>query len=307
MNTRQLEYIIAIAEAGSFSQAARTLYVSQPSLSQYVQKLEKELGVALFERGTPLRLTYAGEVYVESARGILERERETLRVLEDIARGECNRVRVGAGPYSGAFVLAAAIRRFGEKYPKAQFELIERVEPELPELLRQGKCDLVVTTQPMDDPAFTGTPLISEDFILAVPRSFRLNDRYQNRDGDVLQTIDLQECRDYPFIVLSGQPYSRRVFQDLCETRSFVPRITVKCVNLVTAYMQALAGNGIAFLPSSALLLPQQSQNCCYYRIQGNPYRRNLSVVYRKNEYLTQASICVINILKEVSRDMDIL
>ena len=73
MNTRQLQYILMIASTGSFSEAAKRLYVSQPSLSQYVHKLETELGVNLFERTNPLRLTYAGEVYVEAAKGILAR------------------------------------------------------------------------------------------------------------------------------------------------------------------------------------------------------------------------------------------
>lgn len=304
MNSRQLEYVLTIAKAGSFSEAARLLYVSQPSLSQYIQKLERELGVALFERTTPLRLTYAGMVYTAAAQEILEKEKEVRRVLKDIVDEDGGSVRVGAGPYSGVFVLSSAMRLFSRRHPKAKLELVEQVESGLPALLREGAFDFMVTTQPTNDPMFTVVPLLSEDFLLAVPREFALNERYEAAGAEALPFVSLRECEGYPFIALSGNPFSRQVFNELCQTGGLHPTIAVECVNLVTAYMQALSGCGIAFVPSSVLMLPQKTDTCRFYRIKGNPYRRNLVAVYRRSDYLPRTALWMLDILKEVCQNV---
>lgn len=88
MNTRQLQYVLTVAEERSFSAAAEKLMISQPSLSQFMQKLEGELGANLFERTVPLSLTQAGELYVQMARKMLVEEAESReRVLVDMHKG----------------------------------------------------------------------------------------------------------------------------------------------------------------------------------------------------------------------------
>ncbi len=105
MNSRQLQYVTTVAETGSISAAAQKLYISQPSLSQYIQKIEGELGIELFERTSPLRLTTAGKVYVETAKNILLEQSELEKVIGDIKDYKYGSLTIGTTPYWPAWVL----------------------------------------------------------------------------------------------------------------------------------------------------------------------------------------------------------
>ena len=300
MNTRQLQYILMIASTGSFSEAAKRLYVSQPSLSQYVHKLETELGVNLFERTNPLRLTYAGEVYVEAAKGILAREQEAVKIIQDISCSKAGRVIIGVGPYNGAMLMPTVCRRFSELYPEIRIELSEQLEVLLPESVRQGACEFAISTQPIQDPAFTVINLATEDFVLAVPTSFELNRKYDGVYKEkILPTIDISECAGYPFIKLRNDSFSRRVFDDICSIHNFEPQIIAECSNIVSVHMMAAAGAGISLVPSSALAFSDGHQNCRYYRINGNRHRREVNLFFLKPTYLTQPTQKLINIIRE--------
>jgi len=96
MDFHQLEYVMAIAEEKSFSKAAKKLYISQPSLSQYIMRLEEQIGIKIFDRTTnPLILTFAGEKYLEAAKNILILNNQLKRVLVDIADSKKGRLTIG--------------------------------------------------------------------------------------------------------------------------------------------------------------------------------------------------------------------
>ena len=109
MDFRELTYITAVADEHSVTEAAKRLYISQPSLSYIISKAEQELGVKLFDRKTnPLTLTYAGEIYVERAREILRIRDNMRRELTDIGHGQKGRINIGFSPtlrwrFSGIF------------------------------------------------------------------------------------------------------------------------------------------------------------------------------------------------------------
>ena len=105
MDINRMKYIITVARTGNISQAARELYLSQPALTKAIQKTEEELGVRLFERDSlPLRLTFAGERYVQQCKKILNIQRTLTREMQDIAQGEKRADRGGNPPGAGLFV-----------------------------------------------------------------------------------------------------------------------------------------------------------------------------------------------------------
>ena len=113
VNSQQIEYVLTLAEQRSFSKAAQKLYVSQPSLSQYIINLEKQIGTSLFDRSTsPVRLTTAGEAFVETARQIKALEDNFTNRISDLENLRTGSVRIGASSFRSSCMLARSIAAF---------------------------------------------------------------------------------------------------------------------------------------------------------------------------------------------------
>jgi LysR family hydrogen peroxide-inducible transcriptional activator len=126
MELRQLLYAVRIAEEQSFSKAAEKLHLAQPSLSQQIAKLERELGIILFERSTnTLKLTYAGERFFESAVKILDQVEQLKKEMEDVAELKRGTLTVGSLPITGTHILPLVLPIFKKNYPGVEVKLIE--------------------------------------------------------------------------------------------------------------------------------------------------------------------------------------
>ena len=124
MDFRELTYITTIADCGSVTEAAKRLYISQPSLSYILAKVEEDLGVKLFDRKTsPLTLTYAGERYVATARTILSLSGNLRRELKDIGGGGRGEIRIGI-PTERAHLLCYLQRQAGTLWPPLNGEVL---------------------------------------------------------------------------------------------------------------------------------------------------------------------------------------
>ena len=120
MNTNQLKYIVTIAEELNITKASKKLFVSQSSLSQCIKNLEKELKITLFETNvTPLKLTYAGEVYVNWAKKVLNSQDEMLEKIKEISTQNDVRIIVGVATHRSIYLLPQVIKEFRKKYQHA--------------------------------------------------------------------------------------------------------------------------------------------------------------------------------------------
>ena len=146
---RNYEYFVAIAEAGSLTRAAEILYVSQPSLSQYLRRLESELGVELFNhRTSPLKLTYTGERYYESVKQMMRLEENIKKEFQDIKNQESGCLRLGVAFWRGACLLPDIFPEFHRQYPGIRIELMEDHSDKLALALMNGKLDIAVMNLP---------------------------------------------------------------------------------------------------------------------------------------------------------------
>lgn len=143
MDLKELEYFIAIAKCGNLTHAARQLYVSQPTLSKYLQKLEEELGLTLFRRGgRRLELTYAGQRYYFHAERLLSQKREMDAEMTDIVRSDRGVLYVGMPPFRCSFALPQVLPEFHRKFSQVQFHLVEAPSAALDQKLLAGEIDL---------------------------------------------------------------------------------------------------------------------------------------------------------------------
>src|SRR5690606_11230299 len=125
MELRQLQYALAIAKEMNFSRAAEKLHIAQPSLSQQLSKLEKEIGVLLFPRSTnSVELTYAGSVFMEKAQTIIDTVEMLKREMDDISQMRKGKLIVGSLPITGSHILPLVLPIFQQRYPEIEIQLV---------------------------------------------------------------------------------------------------------------------------------------------------------------------------------------
>lgn len=177
MNLRDLEYLVAVADHGSFRRAAVACDVSQPTLSTQVKKLEKELGATLVDRSSaPLRLTVAGDEVVRRARRLLQDAEQLRDSVRAQAEPESGTIRLGVFPTLGAYLLPHVVGRVRDRFPGVNLLITEEKSANLLAQLDAGDLDAVVVALPVADPDLVVCPLFREDFLLAVPVGHPLAD-----------------------------------------------------------------------------------------------------------------------------------
>ena len=118
MNSRQLQYAIALSETRNFSQVAEKLGMTQPALSKQILSLEKELGVKLFDRDTnPISLTPAGERFVQDAKDLIYKEDQLIRSMERFRSGKEGQLTIGISPFRSLYLMPRIVKRLKEKFP----------------------------------------------------------------------------------------------------------------------------------------------------------------------------------------------
>ncbi len=170
MTLTELRYIVAVARERHFGRAAEACFVSQPTLSVAVKKLEEELGVALFERrANDVAVTAPGERIIEQAQRVLE-EVESLRQLAAAGQDPLAApLRLGAIYTIGPYLLPYLIPALHKRAPKMPLRVEENFTAVLSERLRQGELDAIIISLPFEEPGILTLPLYDEPFVVALP------------------------------------------------------------------------------------------------------------------------------------------
>ncbi|MFB9275211.1 LysR family transcriptional regulator [Cohnella cellulosilytica] len=290
MEFRQLHYAIQIANERNFSRAAEKLHIAQPSLSQQLSKLEKELGVLLFKRSTnSVELTHAGDVFVKKAQQIIDMTDQLRREMEDIADMRKGRLVVGSLPMTGAHVLPHVLPAFREAYPNIEIVLIEETTRQLEQLTASGGTDVSLLSLPLVEPSLAYLPVIEEGICLAVPPDHPLA-QPQYRDKEISVAL----LKDEPFVLLKKGQGFRLIAHDLCAAAGFDPRVVFESANIDTVQALVAAGMGVAFLPKMVTRSDWQGPAPVYLKLEGSP-TRTLVIAYRKGRYLSNAAEAFIS------------
>ncbi|HEX2918702.1 MAG TPA: LysR family transcriptional regulator, partial [Edaphobacter sp.] len=246
MELRHLRYLVATAEHGSFSAAARRLNVAQSAISEQLSDLEQEIQVQLFTR-TPRRtnLTPTGEIFLAEARRILAESDKAIETARRAQRGEIGSLNIGFFAGSVGLNIPRLIRAFRKQYPGVRLSLVEMTSTRQWQALVNGEIDIGFTRRV--EPEFR-TELISElihqDPIIAiVPKGHPV----------ARGPVDLRDLASEPF-VLSSRDTSPAVFDkviELCSEAGFSPRIASISSVWASVVMMVQAGEGIALLPAN--------------------------------------------------------
>jgi LysR family hydrogen peroxide-inducible transcriptional activator len=249
MTLNELRYIVAVARERHFGRAAEACFISQPTLSVAVKKLEEELGLSLFERRKgEVTVTPVGEQIVAQAQRVLE-EASSIRQLARLGQDQLDGpLRLGAIYTIGPYLLPHLIPVLAERAPKMPLVIEENYTSVLSEKLKRGELDAIIISLPFDEPGVETRPLYREPFVLLLPSSHPLN---------AAPTLDIHGLGKEDVLLLgAGHCFRDQVLEvcpDCMHRRSETsPAQTLEGGSLETIRYMVASGLGITILPCSA-------------------------------------------------------
>lgn len=245
LDFKPLHYVIAVAENGSISSAAKKLGISQPSLTNYLHNLSDSLGVELFERGERGYVpTYAGERFIAYARQMQSIAGE----LEKVRPKDADRLlRVTCPPFEGSYIHPFAIRRFREMHPDVNLLMIE--SNDTAEILRSGQAEIAVTTSVLPGNEFHQTLLVRDEILLVTARDHPIGEHAVWREGCSRPWVDINVASGEAFIRLFPYQRTRVLSDELLEREKINPRSLMQTRSVLTAIRVAATGAGVSFAP----------------------------------------------------------
>lgn len=303
MNMKQFRYVLVLADTGSFSRAADELNISQPSLSQYVKKIETQLGVELFDRANGnVRLTDAGKVYIDAGRKILDLENQMQQRFMDLTEHRTGSIVVGTTPFRSVTMMPNILAKFKELYPGIHVVIDERGTSELKEAGEKGEFDISVLTLPVDEKKFDYELIMEEEIVLAVPKMWTLNDTLidyaKEKDGRRFSAIDFGLLHNQAFVILTETQIMQRALEDLRVECNIDIRAAAVVKSLEAQIEMVRKGVGIALVPTG--VCREEDDRVCYYSLIQDLPRRKVVAVYRKGQYLSSPVKDLIEVMKSL-------
>lgn len=290
---KRFEYVLALSECKNFSQAAQQLDISQSTLSQYIQKIEKEIGVSLFDRSvSPLKLTQYGEIYVKGARKIVDAYSETLDSIGDADSGTIGSVRVGLSPSRASFMLPQVVSEFTQLYPHVTLKFIESKSKDIMKNLSEGNIDFAYTVTSGED-SYDDCRVISVDkerIMLVTSADVKLSDEED-------EAVDFKLAENHRFILLEENQLLTKIFHDLCKKSSASIENYICVSELSTALSLVKSGLGIMLLPSSYRNYGRLKSELSFYDIKQSDSERELAVIYKKDKYINKPTRALLEIM----------
>ena len=274
MNIRDLRYLVALAEQRHFGRAAEACFVSQPTLSTQLRKLEEELGVALIERAPrQVLLTEAGEAVVAHARGVLG-EVERIRSIARKSRDPDSRtLRLGLIPTLAPYLLPHVLPGVTRRFPRLELLLVEEKTEILLERLRDGRLDAAVLALPVPLDGLHSEFLFEEPFVLALPAGHPLARR---------RTIAVEELAHQRLLLLEDGHCLRDQALEVCRLAGADERSGFRATSLETLRYMVASGVGITLLPTLATKPPAtDGGDVRLMRFRGRPPGRRIAMLWR--------------------------
>lgn len=287
MNTNQLKYVVTIAEELNITKAAKRLFISQSSLSQAIKNIENELKIKLFETNvTPLKLTYAGEVYVAWAKKILTSQNDILEKLEEISTNSDIRIIVGVASHRSISILPQVINDFKKEFPHSFIVIKEYPTPILHKMLEKEELDLLLDVSNSNLVSYSSELLKEEEIYLDIPKDIKIE-----KDN-----INLADLKAFDFILLSKEQMLGKLARELCKKCKFEPKISVECRNIETSHELVKQGVGISFVPE---LYAKNNQDGLTNFVKITPFlpTRPISAIF-SNKVKSRAFTRFLEILK---------
>lgn len=292
MDGTLLRAFLEAADAGSLSRAARTLGLSQPSLTLQIQRLERHVGTPLFRRhGRGVALTAAGEELRPRARRILDE----MRAAEEAVRrgdGSASALRVGAIPTIAPYLLPDALRRFRAQDAARRVAITEGYSAVLARLVADGALDVAIAARPCVFEGLDLEHLGTDALVVAVP---------SHHPAARAGAITLDELRDAPALALDEQHCLGEQVADFCTRRDVQPAVVCRSAQLATVLELVGAGVGLSIVPAMAAAR-HAAPTRAYVPVDGQPLEREIVAVWRSGAVRDAAARAFVECARTIVR-----
>ncbi|MDO4266828.1 MAG: LysR family transcriptional regulator [Eubacteriales bacterium] len=254
MDLRQLEYIIAIEQEQSISQAAKKLFLTQSALNQQLLKLEKELGTPLFERRKHSMIpTFAGRVYLNTAHQMLDMKQQTYKIIHDISNEASGEIPIAYTPEAGSVMFSHIYPPFHALYPNITFKIFEARVKKMEDLIlqREAHFAFIAYYEPSKRPELDYLDMSAEKMILGLPATHPLAHLAGDKSWETFPPIDLTLLKDDAFILLSRETRMRDMIDLSFAHAGFHPKVLFESISTRTVINMVEHQIGPAFFPQS--------------------------------------------------------
>ena len=294
MTLTQLQYTLAVAEEGNFTKAAEKCFVTQPTLSMQVQKLEEELTIKLFNRTTkPISLTPIGLKVIEQAKVILKEAKR----MGDVVTSEKGIIggdfRIGIIPTVMPTLLPLFLSTFIKKFPKVNLKIEELNTASIIEELKNGKLDAGIAATPLDDPKLLEKPLYYEPFVGYIP---------ENHSLSKLKSLSVEDLEKIDILVLEDGHCFREHVLKLCQTTKSLNSFNLKSGSFETLIHLANDGMGMTLLPYLQTKSLSEKNKKNLKSFESPEPAREISMIYLKNQLKVPVIESLVTIIESIMR-----
>lgn len=290
MDFKQLRSFVEVIRQGGFTQAAKTLHISQSAVSKQIAQLEYSLGTPLLERqGSHIHLTAAGNVVLQRAEGMLRLRNELLSELDDLSQLARGELRLGLPLLGSDALFASRFAEYRRRYPNIQVQLLEGGSLNVEQAVRNGELELGGSLTPKD-PAFAYQPFCDEPLDALLPADHPLAQNAQVR---------LEELADTPFLLYQRSFVLNDRLLQACQQVGFTPKEGGRSGQADFLAALVAAGQGVVLLPSvvaRGLVRP----GVVRLTLKAPDYLRwDIAFIWRQGAYLSKAAQAWLALLQE--------
>lgn len=300
MSEMDLEYIRAILKYGSITAASKKIYISQSALSQHIIRIEKKLGVEIFNRDfKPIKLTEAGIIYKKSLEDIEKLKENTLLKIEEINKLKIGELSIGSTDYQTYFFLSKVLKDFNEDYPGIKINLLEAKTNQLNTFALNGLCDFSITyeTDRFDD--MESINLYREDVYLAMSKENKLKNDLLGKGK--IKTISAKKLAGQNIIRMKKGQNLILQYQELDEFTDNSLNTVFETDSIFIAEKCVRENMGLAILPQS--MLKEKKNDLIYFKLKEGLSSRTTMINYSKNHKLKTIAKIFIDRLKRYAKE----
>ena len=289
MNIRDLKYLVAVADTEHFGQAAEQSFVSQPTLSTQLKKLETELGMQVFERNNKrVHLTEMGKLIVAQARHVLHEIDRLKSIAQEAKDPFTGTFRLGIIPTLGPYLLPHILKKIKTNLPRLQLVVCENKTETIMRQLKKGLLDAVILALPVAHQGLVVNDLFSEPFYVALPEAHRLNKK---------QRLKLQDIAQEKLLLLEEGHCLREQALEACVLSGAKEQPGFKATSLETLRHIVAAGAGVTLLPALAVPAALQDPAIAIKPLAAPIPSRKIGMLWRNTTSRTQCCEKIANII----------
>ena len=303
----QISYFLTLAEEKNFTKAAKKLFITQQTLSNHILSIEKELDIKLFDRTTPLKLTYAGEIFKKYALKFTLLKNDLFNEIQDVKCNQKGVFNLGMAYNRGSVILPWLLPILKAEFPLIDFYITEGNHAKLEDKLVSGKLDLIIEQLPFYNKNINSIDICEDKLYMLVSDEFlikRFGDEFENIKSQLLKTGKISCLSNCTFLLNKIGNSIRSKVEKILISEGMEPECRIETENMETLLNLCINNYGITFYPRLFLCSPNGVSippNVNIIPLDYEEATYTLSAAYKKDHYISVVSSRIIDLIKSFS------